>query len=52
MASGEIKDIKEARNIISNSQDVEIYSPKDTMLWEKAYDKFNQIIKSKEVAPC
>lgn len=52
MASGKIKDIKEARNIISNSQDVEIYSPKDTMLWEKAYDKFNQIIKSKEVAPC
>ncbi|MGL5694348.1 MAG: rhamnulokinase [Peptostreptococcaceae bacterium] len=52
MASGEIKDLKEARKIIKASQEIERYAPKDTMLWEEAYEKFNQIIKSKEVVPC
>ena len=49
MAAGEIKDLKDARKIINNSQKIDRYSPKDTMLWERAYERFNKIIKAKEV---
>ena len=52
MATGEIKDLKDARKIINNSQKIDRYSPKDTMLWERAYERFNKIIKAKEVVSC
>ena len=44
MASGDIKDIKEARIIIRDSFDVKEYTPKDTSLWDEAYVKYVEIL--------
>lgn len=44
IALGEIKDLKEARKIISNSQNTKVYIPKDTENWERAYKDFQKII--------
>lgn len=44
MASGDIKSLKEARKIIANSQDILRYEPKDTQLWDEAYDRFLKIL--------
>jgi len=44
MASGDIKDLKEARNIIKNSFDVKIYQPEDTKAWDEAYEKYLKLI--------
>ncbi|MEG0050769.1 MAG: rhamnulokinase family protein [Terrisporobacter sp.] len=52
LATGEIKDLKEARQIIKDSQEIEMYTPQDTMAWEEAYGKFNEIIKDKELVSC
>lgn len=52
LATGEIKDLKEARHIISESQLIKRYTPKDTMAWEDAYAKFIEIINVKEVVTC
>lgn len=43
MASGEFKDVKEAREVISRSPDISTYEPKDTALWEEAYQRFKDI---------
>lgn len=45
MALGDIKDIKEARAIINNSEKTKQYIPKNTDLWSDYYEKFKQIIK-------
>ena len=52
MATNDIKSLKEARKIIENSQDIYMYSPKDTVLWEDAYERFKDLIKSREVVTC
>ena len=52
IASGEIKDLQEAREIISNSQDIDKYLPEDTMRWEKEFERFKEIINHKEVVLC
>lgn len=44
MALGEIKDIKEARQIIANSENTYEYFPQDQEKWEEAYAKFKTII--------
>lgn len=44
MAVGEIKDITEARNIIKNSFDIKEYMPENIEEWDKAYDKFKDIL--------
>lgn len=52
LATGEIKDLKEAREIIRKSQPIKRYEPEDTMAWEDAYAKFIEIINAKEVVTC
>lgn len=44
MALGEIKDVKEARRIIANSEQTYEYLPKDHEKWDAAYEKFQTII--------
>lgn len=44
MAKGDIKDIKEAREIIKNSFDIKTYTPNDTDAWDKAYEEFKKIL--------
>ena len=40
MALGEIKNLEEARKIISVSEKTEIYKPENTEIWDEAYNKF------------
>ncbi|MBR5239539.1 MAG: rhamnulokinase [Clostridia bacterium] len=40
IAGGDIKDLKEARQIIKNSETTTTYSPKDVEAWDKAYQEF------------
>ena len=42
---GEIKDVKEARQIIANSEKTYEYFPQDKEKWDEAYEKFKTIIK-------
>lgn len=44
MASGDIKDIKEARSIIRDSFDIATYEPADTDAWDNAYEEFKKIL--------
>lgn len=37
MALGEIKDIKEARKIIANSENVTVYEPQKDEIWDEIY---------------
>ena len=45
MSSGAISDIKEARKIIAQGENLKPYTPNDRDDWEKAYETFKQIIK-------
>ena len=45
MALGEIKDVKEARQIIANSEKTYEYFPQDPEKWDAAYEKFKTILK-------
>lgn len=44
MASGDIKDLTEARQVIANSQDIEVYEPQNTAQWEDACEKFRKLL--------
>lgn len=44
MASGDIKDIKEARSIIRDSFDIKTYAPQNSADWDAAYEKFVTIL--------
>lgn len=44
MAMGEIKDVKEARRIIAESETTYEYLPQDTEKWDAAYEKFKTFI--------
>ena len=44
MASGDIKSIEEAREIIKRSQDIKIYEPQDKEAWDEAYERFKKIL--------
>lgn len=46
MALGEVKDIKHARQIVINSENLSEYTPKDNELWDNAYVKFKEILRS------
>lgn len=52
MANNEIKDIKEARKIIRNSQEITYYYPINPSLWDEKYEVFKDIIKSREMIKC
>ena len=45
IAAGEIKDLSEARHVIRNSFEIQLYEPKDTSMWDDAYDRFLKVIK-------
>ncbi len=45
MSSGVIGDIKQARKIIARGENLKLYKPSDRDSWEKAYEKFKEIIK-------
>ena len=45
IAAGEIKDLSEARHVIRNSFEIKLYEPKDTSMWDDAYDRFLKVIK-------
>lgn len=45
IAAGEIKDIWQGREIISNSFEMNYYEPKDVADWNAAYERFKKLIK-------
>ena len=44
MSTGAIENIKEARKIIADGENLKLYEPKDNAAWEKAYETFKSII--------
>ncbi len=44
IASGEIKNIREAREIVANSFAPEYFAPRDTGAWDEAYSRFVKLI--------
>ena len=47
ISSGEIKDLSEAREVISNSFEIDHYEPKgDKAMWDDAYAKFLKLIEA------
>ena len=44
MSDGTIADIKEARRIIAKGENLKLYEPSDRAPWEKAYEKYKEII--------
>ena len=45
MSTGAVKDIKEARKIIAEGENLKVYEPDNNEEWEKAYETFKNIIK-------
>ena len=45
ISSGAIKDIKEARKIIAEGENLTCYTPTENEKWEEAYKRFKDIIK-------
>ncbi|MBQ6863131.1 MAG: rhamnulokinase [Clostridia bacterium] len=44
LASGEIKDIAEARNIIAEGEKLICYKPENTAVWDAAYEEFKKYL--------
>ncbi len=44
LASGEIKDIAEARNIIAEGEKLICYTPENTAVWDAAYEEFKKYL--------
>lgn len=44
IAQGEIKDLSEARQVIRNSFDIVTYEPKNTEMWDEAYERFLKLM--------
>ncbi len=45
IALGEIKDIKEARQIVANSEEVYVYKPENVEDWDRAYEKYKKYVR-------
>ncbi|MBQ0125778.1 MAG: rhamnulokinase, partial [Clostridiales bacterium] len=45
IAAGEIKDIREGREVVSNSCEFLTFEPKDTEKWNEAYERFKKVTK-------
>lgn len=52
MATGEIENLDKAREVIRSSQEISYYNPQDFDLWDRSYERFKEIIKSKEAVTC
>ena len=46
-AAGQIKTLKELRQIVRNSFELKEYQPQETLLWQKQYKKFNSLLIAK-----
>ena len=44
LSCGAVKDIKQARKIIADGENLKLYSPADCDAWETAYEKFKAVI--------
>ena len=44
MSAGDIKDIKEARKIIADGENLKLYEPSDRDGWEEAFERFKTVI--------
>ncbi len=44
IASGEVKDLTQARHLIRNSFEIKLYEPNHSDIWEEAYGKFVKLI--------
>jgi rhamnulokinase/L-fuculokinase len=44
ISSGAVSDIKQARKIIAQGENLKLYSPHDRDVWEDAYKRFTSII--------
>ena len=44
-ALGEIKSLEELRDVVKKSTELDVYMPDNREEWDKAYDKFLEIIK-------
>ncbi len=44
IANGEIKNTKEAREVIANSFEISCFEPEDTAMWDEGFEKFNKIV--------
>ena len=49
IALGEIKDLHEARQVVRASEDTKTYVPQDTAAWEKAYEKYIEILEKEKL---
>ena len=47
MALGEIRDIKEAREIVAHSEQVKVYQPTEREDWERAYEEYQKVFQIK-----
>ena len=45
IATGELKDIYEARDIVRNSFEIKVYEPEHSAAWDEAYQRFLNICK-------
>ena len=45
MALGDIKDLEELRQVVRNSETVEVWQPNHTPEWEEAYQKLLTLMK-------
>ena len=45
VAAGEVKDLKEVRRIIRNSENMKVYEPQDTEQWQEAYGHYKTIVR-------
>ena len=45
IASGDIRDLSEARRSIAGSEKLTVYQPESPMQWDKAYEDFKHIIR-------
>jgi sugar (pentulose or hexulose) kinase len=43
MATGDVKSLAEAREIVRNSFDVKRYEPRETKRWDEAYGRFRTL---------
>lgn len=46
IANGEISSLQEARSVISASENVSLFEPENTALWNDAYKKYCEVIKN------
>lgn len=44
IALGDIKDVEEGRRLIRQSEDIKIYEPEDTNLWNKEYNRYLKLL--------